>query len=229
MNIDELNTNTDTEVQEASDDIFATPVADTPASAPAPTVEAQPETPAPVQTEAPAEVPATPVETPATTPVEATPTEAPAEVPSEAPVQTAEAPAADIPAPAAQADTPVDAPVDTLSPEAPKTEEMPEEPPKELFNEPVPTLEEIIEHPTNVSEINTSKRKGGEGVLVLCVIIFAAFAYFMGDIIGFIEPLFKSTNPVIESNSTGDSAVNGFLKIDDGVSEKSTYHSSKSL
>ena len=224
MNIDELNTNADAnaEVPAADDALFATPVSENTAPAPEPTVDAPAPTEAPA---APVETPAPQVETPATPEVpatqetpaapEVTETPAPAEVPTETPVPT-EAPAADIPAPTELSSTPGDANVDTLSPEEKKEEELPEEPPAE----PVPTLEEIIANPTNVSEINTVKRKGSEGILILCVAIFAIFAFFMGDIIGFIEPLFKSTNPVIESNSTGDSSISGYLKIDDGVSEK---------
>ena len=207
MNNDELNSNggTNTEVKQDEGSIFATPVGSEPAAQ-------QAQTPAPVQPETTPEVaPAAPAETPAP----ATP--APAETP--APVQLETTPEVAPTAPAVPTEVP---PVST--PDVPATENqeaVPEGENAPLIGEPpVPTLEEIIANPTNVSEINTAKRKGGEGVLIICVVVFAVFAYFMGDIIGFIEPLFKSTNPVIESNSTGDNVVQGYLKIDDGISEK---------
>ncbi len=218
MNNDELKSNgeTNTEVKPAEDSIFAAPVGSEPAAqapeTPAPEVApAAPEVAPAVQEAAPAqpatETPAAPV---AETPVESTP---------ETPATPVETPAA----PAAIPDVPVETPA-VSAPDVPATENQEAKPEGEnapLFDEPpVPTLEEIIANPTNVSEINTAKRKGGEGVLIICVVVFAVFAFFMGDIIGFIEPLFKSTNPVIESNSTGDNVVQGYLKIDDGISEK---------
>ncbi len=218
MNNDELKSNgeTNTEVKPAEDSMFATPVGSEPAAqapeTPAPEVApAAPEVAPAVQEAAPAqpatETPAAPV---AETPVESTP---------ETPATPVETPAA----PAAIPDVPVETPA-VSAPDVPATENQEAKPEGEnapLFDEPpVPTLEEIIANPTNVSEINTAKRKGGEGVLIICVVVFAVFAFFMGDIIGFIEPLFKSTNPVIESNSTGDNVVQGYLKIDDGISEK---------
>ncbi len=218
MNNDELKSNgeTNTEVKPAEDSMFATPVGSEPAAqapeTPAPEVApAAPEVAPAVQEAAPAqpatETPAAPV---AETPVESTP---------ETPATPVETPAA----PAAIPDVPVETPA-VSAPDVPATENQEATPEGEnapLFDEPpVPTLEEIIANPTNVSEINTAKRKGGEGVLIICVVVFAVFAFFMGDIIGFIEPLFKSTNPVIESNSTGDNVVQGYLKIDDGISEK---------
>ena len=202
MNNDELNTNgeTSTEVKSAEESIFAAPVGSEPA-APATEAPAPEAAPAAPETPAPAETPAAPVaETPEAPAPETAQTETPA-TPIETPAVPTEVP------PVSAPDVPAEA--------TPEGENAP------LFDAPpVPTLEEIIANPTNVSEINTAKRKGGEGVLIICVVVFAVFAFFMGDIIGFIEPLFKSTNPVIESNSTGDNVVQGYLKIDDGISEK---------
>ena len=197
MNNDELNKSGEVKPTEAS--MFATPVGSEPTPAPAPVeTPAQPATPV---AETPVPVETAPVEPQASA---SAPTEAPA---PEVPVETPATPEIPAETPAAQPATPAEG-----TPDADK---------QALFDvAPPPTLEEIIANPTNVSEINTAKKKGGEGVLIICVVVFAVFAYFMSDIIGFIEPLFKSTNPIIESNSTGDSVVNGFLKIDDGVSEK---------
>jgi hypothetical protein len=155
MNNDELNSNGGTNTEVKQDEGS---IFATPVGS-EPAVQ-QAQTPAPVQPETTPEVaPAAPAETPA--PATPAPAEIPA-VPTEVP------------------------PVST--PDVPATENqeaVPEGENAPLIGEPpVPTLEEIIANPTNVSEINTAKRKGGEGVLIICVVVFAVFAYFMGDIIG---------------------------------------------
>ena len=187
MNNDELKSNgeTNTEVKPAEDSIFATPVGSEPAAQ-------APETPAPEVAPATPEVAPAVQETAPAQPATETPAAPVAETPAE-PTQDTTATPVETPAtPSAIPDVPVETPA-VSAPDVPATENQEATPEGEnapLFDAPpVPTLEEIIANPTNVSEINTAKRKGGEGVLIICVVVFAVFALFMGDIIGFIEPL----------------------------------------